>query len=78
MTIVINFKRMKWCFNSNNNNNNKRLSCMVYLVMHKAFIIIIKTPFYPFKLYICNTLLLTRLNFLKYVFSLTIILLIFF
>ena len=46
MNIVINFKRIKWCFN---NDNNKRLSCMVYLVIHKAFIIIIKTPFYPFK-----------------------------
>ena len=65
--LMINFKRIKWCFN-NNNNNNKRLSYMVYLVIHKAFIIIIKTPFYPFKIYICNTLLLTRLNFVKHVF----------
>ena len=52
--IVINFKRIKWCFNNyNNNNNKKRLSCMVYLAIHKGFIII-KTPFYPFKTYICN------------------------
>ena len=29
---------------------------------NKAFIIIIKTPFYPFKIYICNTLLLTGLH----------------
>ena len=40
MNIVINFKRIKWCFN-----NNKRLSCMVYLVMHKAFIILLKHNF---------------------------------
>ena len=62
MNIVINFKRIKWCFNNNNNNNkndnynnnNKRRSCMVYLVIHKAFITIIKTPFYPFEIYICK------------------------
>ena len=81
MNTVINFKSIKWCFN----NNNKRLSCMVYLVIHKAFIIIIiiiiiKTPFCPFKLYICNTLLLTCLHFVKHFcfFSLSIIFLIFF
>ena len=59
MNIVNNFERIKWCFNSNNNNNNnnnnnKRLSCMVYLVILKAFVTIIKTPFYSFKIYICN------------------------
>ena len=63
MNIVINFKRIKWCFN----NNNKILLCVVYLVIHKVFIII-KTPFCPFKLYICNTLLLTCLVFVKHVF----------
>ena len=85
MNLVINFKKIKWCFNSNNynnnnnnnnnsnnnnnNNNNKRLSCMVYLVMCKPFIIIIiKTSFYPFKIYICTTFLLTRLHFVRHIF----------
>ena len=72
MNIAINFKRIKWYFN-----NNKTF--MYSLFGHTyVFYYIIKTPFYPFKLYICNTLLLTCLHFVKHVFSLTIIFLIFF
>ena len=37
MNLVINFKRVKWCFN-----NNKRLPCMGHFAIHKAFIILLK------------------------------------
>ena len=45
MNLVINFKRIKWCFN-----NNKRLSCMTHLLIHKAFIILLKHHFIHEKL----------------------------
>ena len=45
MNLVINFKRIKLCFN-----NNKRLSCMVYLVIHKAVIIFLNHHFVLLKL----------------------------
>ena len=45
MNPVINFKMIKWYFN-----NNKRLSCMVCLVIHKAFIILLKHHFILLKL----------------------------
>ena len=64
MNVVINFKRIKWCFN-----NNKKLSYMAHLVIHKAFIILLKHHFIHYKLiseqkkiYICNTFLLTCLH----------------
>ena len=42
---MINFKRIKWCFN-----NNKKLSCMAYFAIHKAFIILLKHHFILLKL----------------------------
>ena len=45
MNLVINFKMIKWWFN-----NNKRLSCVAYLVIHKAFIILLKYHFILLKL----------------------------
>ena len=44
MNLLINFKRMKWCF------NKKRLSCMAHLAIHKAFIIFLKYHFILLKL----------------------------
>ena len=64
MNLMINCKKIKWCFN-----NNKRLSCIAHLAIHKDFIILLKQHFILLKLikerkniYICNTLLLTSLH----------------
>ena len=59
MNLVINFERIKWCFN-----NIIKVLCMAKSHTLKSFIII-KTPFYPLKInkkrnkkYLCNALLL--------------------
>ena len=41
---------------------------VIIIIIIIIIIKIIKTPFYPFKIYICNTLLLTCLHFAKHVF----------
>ena len=90
MNIVINFKRIKCCFNTNtntnttttttttNNNNNKKDFHVWYIWSYiRLLLLLLKHHFILLK-YICNTLLLTCVHFVKHVFSLTITFLIFF